>query len=125
LDPSAAVVFIGSEQGKQGSLPVVLYDPLTQGAAKVWQGMRISQAMSRMMATILRERLGVRWTLWLWRIQTAREPLREQIAPLTTSVILGRRREQQQQDNTKAITPALYQTSSSSSSFMPPPDLFL
>ncbi len=32
MDPSAAVVFIGSEQGKQGGLPVVLYDPLRQSA---------------------------------------------------------------------------------------------
>ena len=105
LDPSAAVVFIGSGQGKQGSLPVVLYDPLTQGAAKVWQGMTISQAMSRMI--VLRERLGVRRTFLRWRIQPAREPLREQMAPLTTSVVLGQRREQQQQqDNTKATATA-------------------
>ena len=46
-EPSAAVVFSGDGQGKHGSLPVELYAPLTQGAAKERaHGIATSQAMS-------------------------------------------------------------------------------
>ena len=46
VEPAAAVVFSGDGQGRHGSLPVELYEPMMQSAARVGHGVTASQVRS-------------------------------------------------------------------------------